>query len=184
MKNRSLFAGKQGFTLIELVVVIGVMLVIVGAGMGVFYQSLRSGSRIDFELFMDTSSRVIESSMIDTIGFGRVVSVADQGQDLCLAAGADGLSGESLVVAVAGKLTEYTLENDYIASSSTNPTNQIRISPEGIKIKTLNFNWICSSGETEKLKVDFTAQAEKEDQDVPIEKNYSFEVILKNSGYY
>jgi prepilin-type N-terminal cleavage/methylation domain-containing protein len=169
---------NKGYTLIELVVVIGVMAVIIGAGMGIFYQSLRSGSKVDFELFMDSSSRVIESSMVDTIGFSRVVSVGGQDQDLCLGAGATGVSGASLVIEVAGSLTEYSLASGNITSNSA------QINPSGMGVNSLVFNWICMSGETEKVIVGFAAQAEKDSQPVEIEKSYVFEVLLKNSGYY
>jgi type II secretory pathway pseudopilin PulG len=175
------YRQRGGYTLIELVVVIGVMVVIIGAGMTVFYQSLRSGSRIDFELFMDTSSRVIESSMVDLISFGQVVDVAGQGQGSCLSAGAGGVFGDSLGLDVGGDITTYSLTSGYIASSSASVQ---RISPEGVVINALNFTWFCSSGEKQRVKVDFTAQAEKEDQPAPITKDYSFEVLLKNSGYY
>lgn len=169
---------RQGYTLMELLVVIGVMMVVVGAGMGVFYQSLRGGSKVDFELFMDTSSRVVEASMADVIGFSRVMSVDDQDQESCLAAGAYGVLGSSLTAESAGDVTEYVLEDDYIASNSS------RVSPEGLQIKALGFNWICVAGEKERLVISYTAQAEKEGQNVEVEKDYSFQVLLKNSGYY
>ena len=168
----------RGYTLVELVVVIGVMVVIIGAGMGVFYQSLRSGSRVDFELFIDTSSRVIENSITDLVGFSRVVSVAGQDQDVCLAAGSGGVAGDSLTVDVAGSLSEYLIEDDYIASNSS------RVSPEGVTISNLSFTWVCLYGEKEKMEVSFVAQAEKEGQVVSVERSYSFDILLKNSGYY
>ncbi len=169
---------KNAYTLIELIVVIGIVVVLVGAGMAVFYQSLQSGSRVDFELFMNTSSRVIESSMTDVISFARVVNVDGQGQDACLAAGDSGVSGDNLTIDVAGRLTQYSLSGDYITSDSA------QISPSGIQVSVLSFNWVCLFGEREKVMVDFTAQAEKDGEAVAIEKAYSFEVFLKNSGYF
>lgn len=174
---------NQGYTLIELVVVIGIMTMIIGAGIGVFYQSLRSGSKIDFELFMNNSSRVIESSMTDVIGFSRVISVAGQDQDVCLAAGTGGILGDSLIIEGLGGLTEYSLNGDYIASSSAGPV-VAKISPDGMTINTLSFKWVCMYGEIERVAVDFTAQAEKDGQDVAIMRDYSFEIFLKNSGYF
>ena len=175
---------NMGFTLMELLVVMGVMLVIIGAGMNIFYQSLRSGSRVDYELFVDTSSRVIESSMVSLIAYSRVVSVSGSDQDACLLAGEAGLEGDTLVVEVDETETEYSLVGDFIASSTAVPIGEVLINPEGIQVSDLNFNWVCLYGEPERVEVEFTAQAEKEDVSVPIVNDYSFEILLKNSGYY
>jgi hypothetical protein len=173
---------SNGYTLMELVVVIGVLMVIVVSGMSVFYQSLRSGSKVDFEIFMNSSSRIIENSMTDVIGFSSVVSVEGQDQDACLAAGGVGVLGSSLMVVNEGVLTEYTLEDDFITSSSASVA--VQINPEGMNVNILNFNWICVSGETEKLTVSFSAEAAKEGQVVDVSKDYSFDMLVKNSGYY
>jgi prepilin-type N-terminal cleavage/methylation domain-containing protein len=175
---------NKGYTLMELVVVVGVMAVILGAGMRVFYQSLRSSSRVDFELFMDSSSRVIEGSMMDVISFGKVTELSGQDQVACLSAGVTGVTGERLSVTVDGKETEFFLDDDDIASRSVDPVNQLKVNPVGIQVNSLGFTWVCLSGQHESLVIDIGAQAEKEDQAVPVEKDYSFEILLKNSGYY
>lgn len=182
MKRNDPPAGRAGYTLMELVVLIGVLLVITVSGMSVFYQSLKSGSKVDFELFMSNSSRVIESSMTDVIGFSRVVSVEGQDQDVCLAAGDSGVLGSSLMVKVGDVLTEYSLVDSYITSSSASV--DVYVNPVGMNINLLSFNWICNFGETEKLTVSFSAQAAKEGQNVDVSKDYSFNMLLKNSGYY
>jgi len=176
--------NKNGYTLMELVVVIGVMLVIIGSGMAVFYQSLRSGSKIDFELFLDSSSRLIENSMVGVIEYSRIVSLEGQDQDACLAAGPSGVLGNSLIVDIEGNFTEYALEDGYITSSSAETRSYVNINPDGVSINILSFNWVCLYGETERLIASFTAQAEKDDQEVAILKEFSFEMLLKNSGYY
>jgi prepilin-type N-terminal cleavage/methylation domain-containing protein len=178
MKDKCRPVDRRGYTLIELVVVIGVMAVIIGAGMGVFYQSLKSGSKIDFELFMNASNRVIENSMVDTIGFSKVISVEGQDNESCLAAGSSGVLGNNLIVDVGGSLSEYALSDDNITSNSA------QINPDGIRVNNLSFRWVCVSGEIEKITVGFVAQAEKDGETVDIERDYSFGVLLKNSGYY
>ncbi|MBU1200494.1 hypothetical protein KJ953_03065 [Patescibacteria group bacterium] len=171
----------NGYTLMELVVVIGVLIVVIGAGMNVFYQSLRSGAKIDYELFLDGTSRVVENSMSLLIRYGQVVGVEGQDDSVCLSAGSGGVVGNTLVVAENGRQTEYALISDFIASSSS---QQVRVSPEGMKVNAIEFNWVCGYGKQEKVVVSYRAQAEKDDQVVPVEESYSFEVLVKNSGYY
>lgn len=169
---------EKGYTLMELIVVIGVMVIILGAGMGSFYQSLRSGSKIDFEAFLDSSSRVIESSMISTIAFSRVVSVDGQDQESCLNAGSSGVTGDSLTIDVGGETSTYLLGDSNISSNSA------QINPDGVVISSLAFDWVCITGEIERLTVSFNAQVERDGQTVAIERDYEFEVLIKNSGYY
>ena len=173
---------NKGYTLIELMVVIGIMTLIIGSGMTIFYQSLKSGSKIDFESFMDSSSRVIEGSMADLVGYSKVVSVGSYGQSDCLDAGSGGVTGVSLTINVDDVLTRYSLSGDSIASVSGGLTQLVN--QEGLGVSGLSFNWICLGGEREKVLVNYTASAEKDGQPVAITNDYSFEITVKNSGYY
>ena len=127
------------------------------------------GSKIDFESFMDSSSRVIEGSMVDLVGYSKVVSVGSYGQSDCLDAGSGGVTGVSLTINVDDVLTRYSLSGDSIASVSGGLTQLVN--QEGLGVSGLSFNWICLGGEREKVLVQLEQEFKNKQREIA--KNFS-----------
>lgn len=175
----------RGYTLIEVIISLLFLVIILMGGTTLFYQSLRSSGLSDVDLGLTSSLRSVLSSIEKDIRFGQVVNVGNGFRTDCLLAGSVGYPGDSLTVSdLVGAETVYTLDldNDRIASTSSQMGNTVFISPPEINVSRLNFTWFCQGGVSDKIKVEIDANNNVLGLGVGVVREVSIEINLLNSG--
>lgn len=177
-------AGRQGFTLIELMVAIVVLAILSTAGVNIFYRSLRGSSQVELRRALDDRSRLIMSALGRYIREGRIVSLSGVDKNSCVASGQ--ATGTSLVIRALDDLdSTISLTGGQISSSSAegtvvmNPGTEYTISQADT---TPLFTWYCASGVADRVLVNFRGSSVSNEGDVTVTKDYSLDLILRNSG--
>jgi prepilin-type N-terminal cleavage/methylation domain-containing protein len=171
----------KGYTLIEVIISMLLLVIILVGGTALFYQSLRSSGLSDVDLGLTSSLRSVLSSIEKDIRFGQVVSVGTGFRLDCVSAGS--VAGDSLTVNdLVGAETVYSLENDRIASTSSQMGNTVFVSPVELKIERLAFTWFCQGGVSDKIKVEIDASNIVLGSGVGVTRKVSTEISLFNSG--
>ena len=174
----------KGYTLIEVIISMLLLVIILVGGTSLFYQSLKSSGLSDVDLGLTSSLRSVLSSIEKDIRFSQVVSVGSESRIDCVSAGS--VTGDSLTVNdLVGAETVYTLDNNFrIASTSSQMINTVFVSPAEIKIESLTFTWFCQGGVSDKIKVEIDASNEVLvlGPSVGVTRKVSTEISLFNSG--
>ncbi|EKD53175.1 MAG: hypothetical protein ACD_61C00122G0008 [uncultured bacterium] len=173
----------KGYTLIEVIISMLLLVIILVGGTALFYQSLRSSGLSDVDLGLTSSLRSVLSSIEKDIRFGQVVSVGTGFRLDCVSAGEVGYPGDSLTVSdLVGAETVYTLDNNRIASTSSQTGNMVFVSPAEMKIERLSFTWFCQGGVSDKIKVEIDASNVVLGSGVGVTRKVSTDISLFNSG--
>lgn len=174
---------KTGYTLMELLMVMAILLVVLGSGMMAFYRILRGGSKADIDLELDSGARQMMNSTGYLIRHGQVESLSGLDKSDCLTAGENGVTGEVLVLSmVDGGETTISMVSDRLASSSAG-LGDVFLGADSLQIEDLEFAWVCQAGQKDQVKVSFSAGWENQAGEVTESKNFSLVELLRNSGY-
>lgn len=175
--------GSGGYTLMELLMVMAVILVVLGSGMTAFYRTLRGGTRADIDLALDSGTRQMMNSSAYLIRHAEVESLSAQDKEDCLAAGSGGVTGTALVLRmVDGGETTLALVEDRLASSSAG-LGDVFLAAEGLQLSDMSFKWNCQAGQKDKVEMSFTASWINEAGEASASKDFSFLEMVRNSGY-
>jgi prepilin-type N-terminal cleavage/methylation domain-containing protein len=175
----------KGYTLIEVIISMLLLVIILVGGTALFYQSLKSSGFSDVDLGLTSSLRSVFSSIEKDIRFGQVVNVGTGFRLDCVSAGSVGFPGETLTVSdLVGAETVYSLDNNRIASTSSLMGNVVYISPPEIKIERLGFTWFCQGGVSDKIKVEIDAIDEVlgSGTGIGVTRKVSTDISMFNSG--
>lgn len=147
-----------GYTLIELVMAISLLVIVLLGGTTIFYQSFKSSGVSDIQASLNTSLRTLDEIIEGTLRYGRVISVVgDDGSKLrtdCVTAADEGVSGHILEVRdTNGGQVIYSLLNDGTVSSNSG----IIVSNPEIYVTKLKFSWYCRSGVYDKINLSMEA---------------------------
>ena len=143
----------RGYTLIELVITIALLVIVLVGGTSIFYRSFRSSGVSDIQATLNSGLKTLDEMIEDVLKYGTVTQVATTtetyNRDSCLAAGDVGVSGDILTVhdSLGGSAT-YSL-NDGVVSSNTGEI----VSNAGIRVTKLQFTWYCRSGVNDKINL-------------------------------
>lgn len=174
---------KSGYTLIELIVALSLMVVVLLGGTALFTQNLRSGGMTDVDLNLNSSVRFIMDNLERSLRYGKVLSVDDKTRDNCLSLGADGYTGVNVSVEdVNGLVTEYSLMNSKIASTSALSGNVVYLNTDELIVNSLSVKWVCRSGISDKINLDINVSSSVLGSDVTISRSVSREILLLNSS--
>ena len=175
---------KSGYTLIELVVTISLLVIVLIGGTAIFYRSLRSSGVSDIQTSTNNSLRSLDEMIERSLRYGTVLRVIKSGEKIdyyrpdCLSSGAEGVSGDSLVVRDnSGGTAIYTLLSDGTVSSNSG----VVISNPGIIVNVLRFTWICRSGVNDKINLYIEASSGAKTGE-GITKSFNKDINLLNSG--
>jgi prepilin-type N-terminal cleavage/methylation domain-containing protein len=144
---------NSGYTLIELVVTIALLVIVLVGGTSIFYRSFRSSGVSDIQATLNSSLNTLDEMIEDVLKYGTVTQVAtseeNYNRDSCLAAGDVGVSGDNLTVhdSLGGSAT-YSLSDGVVSSN----TGEI-VSNAGIIVTKLRFTWYCRSGVNDKINL-------------------------------
>src|SRR3989344_2728947 len=103
LRNSSSLGEKKGFTIIELVVAVGIIGILAALGTAVFSRSLRGSSVIETRRSLDDRARVISTGLSRFFQEGEMVSLDGQTRANCLASGS--VKGDSAVMMALDNLS-------------------------------------------------------------------------------
>jgi len=174
-----------GYTLIEMIVTVAVLLIIIGSGLMSFYRTLRGGIRTDLTSLLDSNARATMNSLTFLLKQSQIETLDGADKNDCLAAGVVGLTGESLLITTFdGDDTTLSLDGDRVASVSASQSKTVLVSSDSLQVSDLSFDWKCGSGQRDVVSVVLTAVAIEISGETSISKTYNFSVPLISSGYY
>lgn len=167
-----------GFTLIELVVTIALLVIVLTAGTAIFFRSFKSSGISDIQTTLNNSLTSLDDLIERSLRYGNVVRVSNQGVDSlrpdCIAAGDTGVSGNVLAVTdSSGGTAIYSLLTDGTVSSNSG----VIISNPSVFFKTLKFTWYCRSGVNDKMNLLIEATSSG-----GVSASMSKDINLLNSG--
>lgn len=150
--------NKKGYTLIELVMAISLLVIVLLGGTTIFYQSFKSSGVSDIQASLNTSLRTLDEMIEGSLRYGRVISVSgefgNKNRTDCLAAADEGVSGTILEVRDPnGGEVVYS----YLLDGTVSSNSGIIISNPEVYISKLKFSWYCRSGVYDKMNLSMEA---------------------------
>ncbi len=167
---------QKGYTLIELIMAVSLLIIVMVGGTAIFYRSFRSSGVSDIQSTLSSGLRSIDEMIEWSLRYGEVVRIDDNWRTNCLASGDEGVTGNTLVVrnSTGGNVT-YSLNNGRIASDSA------VISNANLMINKLEFSWFCRSGVNDKINLYIEASPLTESGEVT-KSIFNKDINLLNSG--
>lgn len=156
----------KGFTLMELMVTVGILGMIIVTIMGMFFRSFRGGTKADTIMTLDQNAQMSLSILERFVRNAQSVSVG--GGD-CPAT-SDSLTVESW----DGRSTVFSLENGQLAS------NGAVISGEAVVISDLVFECVRTQGIPDQVMVRFNAVRTDAGGGAETEASYESVINLRN----
>lgn len=172
-----------GYTLIELIVALSLMVVVLLGGTTLFTQNLRSGGLTDIDLNLNSSVRYLLDELERNLRFGKVVSVDSIAKEDCLAAGLVGSVGSTLSIEDPnGLVSVYSLTNNKIASTSAVSGATVNLNSDSVLINSFSVKWTCQSGISDKINLEINASSSVLGTGVTISRTVAREILLLNSA--
>lgn len=174
----------SGFTMVELMVAVGIIGILAALGTAVFSRSLRGSSAVETRRSLDERARVISNGLSRFFREGEMVSLDGQTRTNCLSGGS--INGDSAVINALDSLsTTVSVNAGGIISSVSAQT--VEINPEGVTVDHQSglgyyFSWYCSSGVPDRLVMQFKATVTGVDNETNISGDYTVDITMRNSG--
>ena len=173
----------KAYTLIELMISVLLLGVVLLGGTSIFYQNLKVSGLSDVDANLGSTLQAVLRTIEKDIRYSGITAVGLGTRDDCLLAGDNGYSGSSLSATdLAGLETIYDLQEDKVASTSSQTGQTVYLSPSQLKIITLQFVWYCTGNISDKMKITIGAESTALSTGIKVERNVSTEVNLLNSG--
>ena len=169
-----------GFTLMELIVAVGIIGILAATGAAIFFRSLRGSSQTEIRQTLDGRVRLITSSLSRFLLEGEIFSLDSVDRTSCLSSGQ--VSGDSLeVVGLDNLISTISVTNGVISSASA------EINPESVTVEHQGvlgyyFIWYCGIGVPDRLVMKFSATYSGQQGDTGVSGDYDIEVTMRNSG--
>jgi len=169
-----------GFTLMELIVAVGIIGILAATGAAIFFRSLRGSSQTEIRQTLDGRVRLITSSLSRFLLEGEIFSLDSVDRTSCLSSGQ--VSGDSLeVVGLDNLISTISVTNGVISSASA------EINPESVTVEHQGvlgyyFIWYCGNGVPDRLVMKFSATYSGQQGDTGVSGDYDIEVTMRNSG--
>ena len=173
-----------GFTLVELMVSVGIIGILASTGAAIFMRSLRGSSQVEIRRTLDDRARLITGGLGRFFREGVVTSLDGQTRDICLTAGS--VNGDSLIVsAIDGLSSTISIDGDGMISSESAET--VVINPESVTVGhqgvlAYYFIWYCSIGTPDRLVMQFEGTSVGQQGDTSVTGDYIIDVTMRNSG--
>lgn len=175
---------RDGYTLVELVMAVSLLIIVTLGGTAIFYRSFRSSGVSDKQSVLNSSLRLLDEMIEQNLRYGSVISVENaSGQKLrsdCVTSGLSelGVSGDKLEFKDAsGGVAVYSLLEDGTVSSNSG----VIVSNPEIVVTKLVFTWYCRSGVNDKINLYIEANSGATTGEV-ITGKFNKDINLLNSG--
>jgi prepilin-type N-terminal cleavage/methylation domain-containing protein len=171
---------NKGYTLVELLVTMSLLVIVLTGGTAIFYRSFKSSGLSDAKTSLNASMKTLDELIERSLRYGTVLKVinlsGEKDRSDCVLGNETGVTGSTVIVRdPSGGIVTYSLGDGKVSSNSG------IISNEKIAVSRLEFTWICRSGVNDKIKLLIEA--------APIENTasewtsiYEKDINLLNSG--
>jgi len=174
---------KKGYTLIELVVALALLMLILFGGTALFTQNLRSEGLTEVDMSLNSSLRSILDELERVVRFGKIISVDEVDRTKCLTYGTNGYSGSTVRVENLQSIaSDYDLLDGKISSISSQTEERVAISPSSIVINSFVITWFCQSGINDKINLEINASSTALGSGIAITKTVSRGIVLLNGS--
>lgn len=175
--------SNSAYTLIEMLVALSLMIIVLLGGTFLFIQNLRSGGLTEVDLKINRSSRYVLDSLERVLRFGSITSIDEMGRDDCLVASSSGIVGTNLLIkTLDGESINYYVSEEKIASQSAEAASPEYISGDDLSVNSWQLQWFCSSGLSDKIKIEMNISSTVLGTGVTITKNVSRDILLLNGS--
>lgn len=171
--------SSSGYTLIELLMAVSLLVLVLVGGTTIFYRSFRSSGVSDIKASLNTSLRTLDEMIERSLRFGEVIRVGDNyfREECLMASPSEGIVGSELVVRdPAGSIATYSLIDGEVSSNSG-----VIISNPEIEVTKLQFTWYCRSGVNDKINLLIEARS-RTNSGEGSEASFVKDINLLNSG--
>jgi type II secretory pathway pseudopilin PulG len=166
-----------GYTLIELVMAVSLLVIVLTGGTAIFFRSFRSSGVSDIQTSLNNSLRSLDEMIERSLRYGEVAQVGSHNRADCVTAGVIGVTGSSLTVLdLSGGPALYSLTAGIVSSNSG-----VQISNPEIEVTKLEFTWYCRSGVNDKMKMLIEANVSGKSGEV-VSTYFKKDINLLNSG--
>lgn len=174
---------NSGYTLIEMMVAISLMVIVLMGGTTLFIQNLRTGGMTEADLNLNGSLRAILDEFERNLRYGKVIKVDEVNRDQCLAYGDTGYTGTKVSVEdLNGLVTVYSLLSNKIASTSSLTNDTDYINNDTVRVNSVSIKWFCRSGISDKINLSIDASTTSLGNGVTITRSVSRDLILLNGS--
>ena len=165
---------KNGFTLIELMIAITVLVILMVGGTFVLLQTLGSRGQNQVEVNINQAGSQAMESVEQSIRFAFVESLGGGiTRSSCISAGQSGVTGSSVTVSDSYGQTRYYLTGNRLASESATIKY---LSSTDVVASNMVVTWYCVTGFSDKLRIKFDMTGGS------IVRTFSRDINMYNSG--
>lgn len=166
-----------------MLVALSLMVIVLLGGTVLFMQNLRSGGLAEVDVTLNRAGRSILDELEKVIRFGEVIGLNEYTKLDCLDANTSGLSGTYLTIRnIDGLDIDYYLSDQKVASITSSMNEPYYLNSGDFAVENLQFSWFCTSGISDKIKVDMDISSTVLGTGVVISKNISREVLILNGS--
>lgn len=177
---------NRGYTLIELVVAVGILAVLTTTGVMIFMRTLRASSQVEIRKTLDGRAKLVLNSLARFLSEAEATELEGVGRFDCLSAGS--LEGDTLkVMALDNIETSFSVSGGTLASIAAILVQTINLN-EATEVSFGKaggvdyFTWYCLNGVPDRLRMRFKATAVGQEGDAGVSNDYDLEVVMRNSG--
>jgi prepilin-type N-terminal cleavage/methylation domain-containing protein len=144
----------KGYTLVELVITVSLLVIILAGGTAIFLRSLRSSGLSDSQSTLNESLNSLDLMMEKVLRYGTVTRLVDSDgnsiyREKCIEASSSGVTGVILAARDSeGGTAIYSLSDGVVSSSSG-----VAISNPNVYVTSMQFTWYCISGINDKINL-------------------------------
>jgi len=173
---------KNGYTIIELVVGVSVLVLLAVMAMTILSRSMSSTARVESERLLDENAKMINDWLTRFIREGEVIMVNENDKEECLENGS--VSGDDLTIrAIDGYDTLIALNDGVLAS------NEAELHLSSLTMSNFVVIWECGQGLPDRVDVSFSLSLTTgsmgivEDKDSLLStKSYNLSVVARNKS--
>ncbi len=177
--------NNKGYTLIEMLVALSLLLIVLLGGTLLFTQNLRTGGLTEIDLSLNNTARSLLDELERSLRFSKIRSVDDTDRDECLELGELGYEGTTVTVEdINGLEIRYGLQSNRVASFSGIPESFVYLHNDSVNINSLVVKWYCQSGINDKINLEMSISSTVLGSGVTITKTVSRDILLVNGAIY